>query len=353
MNKKLNRSEIETEFYRASDANSLFYSHLDLLLPNSEKKYLEYKKEVPYDIFWHPYDWGHRNGSTFYRHALENAQSLSLRTRVKDEFGIHYDTRNLRYPLNYRKNQLDPSYPKKMNRWREVGDVWLIKSNVTDDGYAIVLITGIKEKSGNRYVEFCLADSNLDYATDLDIYIQGGLHSDMSYDIIAYEDLEGSLFEDDKRFLHRIGRVKQESIENLSIGRTALYKRGNPVFSESNKRFKHRKIKEFEASILSKEVLIWLASGEIDYEKIEFDIEIVKGLSSMKRRHNKITDQQFPFEQIKIPYINHLWKLNSTYKDNLIITSDIELEEEKELVLVNKLDNSEIRLEVGFYNEDL
>ena len=221
------------------------------------------------------------------------------------------------------------------------------------EGSGVVEWILVPEKSGNRYVEFCLADSNLDYATDLDIYIQGGLHSDMSYDIIAYEDLEGSLFEDDKRFLHRIGRVKQESIENLSIGRTALYKRGNPVFSESNKRFKHRKIKEFEASILSKEVLIWLASGEIDYEKIEFDIEIVKGLSSMKRRHNKITDQQFPFEQIKIPYINHLWKLNSTYKDNLIITSDIELEEEKELVIVNKLDNSEIRLEVGFYNEDL
>ncbi len=353
MNKKLNKSEIEAEFYAATEQNFLFYSHLDLLLPSSEKKYLEYRKKVPYDLFWHPYDWGHRNGSTFYKHAKQNAKSLSLRTKVNDEFRIHYDTRNLRYPLNYRKNQLDPKYPKKMNRWREVGDVWLIKSNITEDGYATILITGIKEKSGNRYVEFCLADSNLDYATDLDIYIQGGIHSDISYDIIAYEDLEGSLFEDDKRFLHRIGRVKKDSVENLNIGRTALYKRGNPVFSESNKRFKYRKIKEFEASILSKEVLMWLESGLIDYEKTEFDIEIVKGLSSLEKRHNQFSNQQIQFDEIKTPYLNHLWKLNATYKDNLIITSDIELEEEKELVIINKIDKSEIRIGVDFYNENL
>jgi len=43
--------------------------------------------------------------------------------------------------------------------------------------------------------------------------------------------------------------------------------------------------------------------------------------------------------------------LYSTHKDNLIITSDGELEEEKELVFVNKTDNSEIGLGVNFYNE--
>ena len=107
MNKKLNKSEIEAEFYAATEQNFLFYSHLDLLLPSSEKKYLEYRKKVPYDLFWHPYDWGHRNGSTFYKHAKQNAKSLSLRTKVNDEFRIHYDTRNLRYPLNYRKNQFN------------------------------------------------------------------------------------------------------------------------------------------------------------------------------------------------------------------------------------------------------
>ena len=39
------------------------------------------------------------------------------------------------------------------------------------------------------------------------------------------------------------------------------------------------------------------------------------------------------FNEIKQPYLNHLFKLHSTFKDNLIIASDIELEEEKSLSL--------------------
>ena len=47
-----------------------------------------------------------------------------------------------------------------------------------------------------------------------------------------------------------------------------------------------------------------------------------------------------------------MFKLHSTFGDNLIIASDIELEEEKELVIVNTVDNTETIIEMEFYNEN-
>ena len=343
-----------SEFFKPTVHEVVKYNHLDVLFPSSENKYDEYKYKLPEDQYWHPYDWGHRNGHIFKKHSLEFASSPISKSRVNEEYSRHYDQRNLQYPRSEILRMKNADYPKKLNRWREVGDLWLIKSEITDNGYAVVLITGIKEQFGNRYIEFCLADTNLKFATDLDIYIQAEVHSNMSYDVVVYEDLEGSLFEEDKRFLHRIGRVHSKVMMDFNIDKTALFKRGNPIFSESNKRFKHRQIKEFEASILSKEVVNWLSTGEVNFERNEFDIKIVKGLSALEKRHKKLNKgNSIDFNEIKTPYINHLWKLSSTYKDNLIIETDKELEEEKELVFVNKTDNSEASVGVNFYNEDL
>ena len=78
-------------------------------------------------------------------------------------------------------------------------------------------------------------------------------------------------------------------------------------------------------------------------------------MKTLEKKHqflNKKSKKNLSFEDIKQPYIKHLWKLHSTHKDNLVITTDGDLEEEKELVFINKIDNSEIGLGVNFYNED-
>lgn len=348
--------EVETSnFFKPTFNEVLYYNHLDILFPDNINKHDEYLHKLPEENYWHPYDWGHKSGSIFKDHANLVVTNSIEESRVTELFMRHYNSRQNVFPRSVIESQRNENFKKYLNRWREVGDVWLVKSNVTDDGYAVVVINGIKEISGNRYVNFCLADTNLNYATDLDIYIQGGTHSNMSYDIILYEDLEGSLFEDDRRFLHKIGRIHSNIIEDISLGRTATFNRGRPFFSESNKRFKHRGIKEFEGSILSKEVQYWLSTGDIQYDKSELDIEVVKGMKTLEKKHaflNNRSNKSLDFNDIKQPYIKHLWKLHSTHRDNLIITSDSELEEEKELVFVNKIDNSEIGLGVNFYNEN-
>lgn len=351
-----NLAEMNTsDFFKPTYNEVLYYNHLDLLFPENINKHDEYLAKLPEEEYWHPYDWGHKSGSIFHAHANLVATNSIEESRVTELFRRHYDSRQNIFPRSVIESQRNENFKKYLNRWREVGDVWLVKSNITDDGYAVIVITGIKEISGNRYVNFCLADTNLDFATDLDIYIQGDTHSNMSYDIVLYEDLEGSLFEDDKRFLHKIGRIHSNIIEDISLGRTATFNRGKPFFSESNNRFKHRGIKEFEGSLLSKEVQHWLSTGEVEYNKSEFEIEIVKGMKTLEKKHallNKQNNKILDFNDIKQPYIKHLWKLHSTHKENLIITSDGELEEEKELVFVNKKDKTEIGIGVNFYNED-
>ena len=168
----------------------------------------------------------------------------------------------------------------------------MVKSNVTSTGYATILITSIKEQYGQRYIEFYIADTDLEYATDLDIFVQSKVHSNLSYDIVVYEDLYGTLFEDDKRFLHKIGRVHEKIIEKIKYGKTSLFNRGAPFFSESNKRFQMRKIKEFEASLLSKEVLQWLSGGDVSYEKLKLDIDSIKGFKVLNKNINFLTRNQ-------------------------------------------------------------
>ena len=124
---------------------------------------------------------------------------------------------------------------------------------------------------------------------------------------------------------------------------------------KSNKRFQMRKIKEFEASLLSKETLEWITGGDVSYEKIKLDIDLVKGLSILNKKHrllNKKSQNNLNFHEIKTPYVRHLWKLYSTYGDNLVVTSDKELSEDVNLVLVNKDENKEINIKVDFYNEN-
>lgn len=344
-----------SNFFKPTINEVLRYNHLDLLFPETIQKHDEYYDKLPEEQNWHPYDWGHRNADFFIEHAELVAKNSIEKSRVFDLYRTHFDRRQNKYPRSYTESLKNENFEKYLNRWREIGDVWLVKSNLTEDGYAVVVVTGIKETSEIRYVNFCLADTNLDFATDLDIYIQGGTHSNMSYDIVVYEDLEGSLFEDDRRFLHKIGRIKKAIIDDINLGKTATFNRGRPFFSESNRRFKHRGIKEFEGSILSKEVQHWLSNGEIKYDKLEYDIEVIKGLKALEKKHKflvKSKKKNLNFDTIKQPYIKHLWKLHSTHKDNLIITTDGELEEEKELVFVNKVDNSEISLGVNFYNEN-
>ena len=46
------------------------------------------------------------------------------------------------------------------------------------------------------------------------------------------------------------------------------------------------------------------------------------------------------------------FKLHSTFKENLVIASDAELEEKNELVLINSNDNTEVNIGIDFYNEN-
>ena len=95
----------------------------------------------------------------------------------------------------------------------------------------------------------------------------------------------------------------------------------------------YEKIKEFEASLLSKEVLQWLSGGDVSYEKLKLDIDSLKGFKTLNKKHellSKKSKSNFEFSEIKIPYIQHLWKLFSTYGDNLVLTTDRELSEEED-----------------------
>lgn len=340
------------KIFEPTEQEIVLYNHLDVLFPENDKKFIEYKKNMPEEYFWHPYDWGHRSGHVFYEHSKLNKINSLMADKIDKDFRSYFEHRNLKIPRAAWLNMDNPNFPKKLNRWREFGDIWLTKSNVTDNGYAIIVITSIKELKGLRYVEFVLADSDLNFATDLDLFIQSKVHSNLSYDIVVYEDLEGVMFEEDSRFLHKIGRVKQEFIEQIELGNTFKFRRGNPVFSESNRRFRYRKIKEFEASLISKEAMHWLSTGEIKFDKQVFDVKLVKGLESLKKRHKTLNFKNLPFEEIEKPYVNHIFKLHSTFGNNLIISSDVELGEEKELVIINSSDNTEVNIGIDFYNEN-
>ena len=338
--------------FEPTDQEIVLYNHLDTLFPTSDQKFIEYKKYMPEDYYWHPYDWGHRNGHIFYEHSQLNKSNSTMANNIDSEFRRYFEHKNLKVPRAAWLNFENPNFPKKLNRWREVGDIWLTKSNLTDDGYAMIVITSIKEQKGIRYVEFLLADSELSYATDLDLFIQKKVHSNLSYDIVVYEDLDGVLFEEDARFLHKIGRINKEYIEQIELGNTFKFRRGNPVFAESNKRFRRRKIKEFEASLISKEALEWLSTGEVNFERNIFDVHIVQGLEKTKKRHEEINFKSLSFEEIQQPYLNHIFKLHSTFKENLVIASDAELEEKNELVLINSNDNTEVNIGIDLYNEN-
>lgn len=353
----------DTDIYEPTMQEVVFYSHIDTLFPESIEKHQEYEKELDTNIYWHPYDWAHKNAEMFKKHInlnqniFENQFEASqiIEQRNADHYMARFSQTNFSIPFHVTQKLQNPNFHKKLSRWREVGDVWLVKSSVTSTGYATILITSIKQQNGNRYIEFCIADTDLNFATDLDIFIQSKVHSNLSYDIIVYEELYGVLFEDDKRFLHKIGRVNSRIIEQIKYGKTSLFNRGAPFFTESNKRFKMRKLKEFEASLLSREVLQWLSSGEVKYEKLKLEIESVKGLKNLERKHkllSKKSQNELQFNEIKSPYLQHIWKLFSTYGQNLIVSSDLELSEEDELVLVNKEDNKEINLKLDFYNEN-
>jgi len=363
MNKEIKiENLIEADIYEPTSQEVVFYSHLDTLFPESIKKHQEYEKELDINLYWHPYDWAHRKGEMYRKHIQLNnylfdnpIERSQIDQRNKDHYRKRFNQTNFSTPSHVLEKQKNPNFQKKLSRWREVGDVWMVKSNITSTGYATILITSIKEQYGQRYIEFYIADIDLEYATDLDIFVQSRVHSNLSYDIVVYEELYGSLFEDDKRFLHKIGRVHEDIIEKIKYGKTSLFNRGAPFFSESNKRFQMRKIKEFEASLLSKEVLQWLSGGEVSYEKLKLDIDSVKGFKMLNKKHELLSKKSksgFEFNEIKIPYIQHLWKLFSTYGDNLVLTTDRELSEEEDLILINKHEDKEINIKLDFYNEN-
>ncbi len=363
MNKEIQTENIASpNIYEPTSQEIVFYSHLDTLFPESIKKHQEYEKELDTNLYWHPYDWAHRNAEMYKKHIKLNnflydnpIEQSQIDQRNSDHHELRFRQPNYSVPYHVLEREKNPNFQKKLSRWREVGDLWLVKSGVTSTGYATILITSIKEEYGQRYVEFCIADIDLEYATDLDIFIQSKVHSNLSYDVVVYEELFGTLFEDDNRFLHKIGRVHENIIKEIKYGRTHSFNRGAPFFSKSNKRFQMRKIKEFEASLLSKETLEWITGGDVSYEKIKLDIDLVKGLSILNKKHrllNKKSQNNLNFHEIKTPYVRHLWKLYSTYGDNLVVTSDKELSEDENLVLVNKDENKEINIKVDFYNEN-
>ena len=119
---------------------------------------------------------------------------------------------------------------------------------------------------------------------------------------------------------------------------------------------KRRSVKEFEASILSKEVYEWLDSNQIYENLYDFELEMVKGLSNLEKRHEKLSASykgaSKEFQEIETPYTTHLWKLYNTYGKNLILTSDGELEEESEIVIKDHKSGKEVNINMEFYNNE-
>ena len=255
---------------------------------------------------------------------------------------------NLKYPKSF-WDQYENNY-SQLQRWREVGDIWLVKSKESPKGYAMVLITGIKEIASTRYVEFMLVSKDLRYANDEDLIIESFIHSNISYDLVLHPELTGKLFEDDKRLLHKIGSIKRDLVQKLRIDDVSEFLKGSSANKNSRDHLVTKAFYDFETSILSEDVNRWLEENKVIVPK-KIDVEFVKGLDKLKQYHNflnKKSKSDLNFDEIAKPYAIHLWKLNSSFKDGLTLFTDKNLGEEENLIIFDKITKKEKEIRLSY-----
>ena len=197
----MNKTLEKLNMYTPSKEETIKYAHLDISFPTSNYKWDEYHNKIENisGKVWKPFDWFHNNAITMVDHM--NLNSGVIRRSTEERIDFFNGRHNLKYPKSS-WNQYEDTY-SSLQRWRELGDIWLVKSAESPKGYAVILITGIKEVAGVRYVEFMLVSKDLRHADDDDIIIESFSHSNIAYDLVLHPLLTGKLFENDTRLLHK------------------------------------------------------------------------------------------------------------------------------------------------------
>ena len=339
---------IEKPLFTPSEKEIVKYAHLDLSFPENNNKWEEYnyKFEQIDGKIWKAVDWFHNNAFTIVNHMSLNK---SASRRQLDENKIYFSRSNLKYPKSFWDQYQNEYF--SLQRWRELGDVWLVKSSQSPKGYATILITGVKEVAGARYIEFMLVSQNLRYADDEDVILESFTHTNISYDLILHPLLTGKLFENDERLLHKIGKVKNHLIKKIRIDDYSELIHGGSANKYSKDHIVTKAFYDFETSILSKNVEDWIETQKITKSK-NIDVEFVEGLKSLKKYHhflNKKARTNLEFEEISLPYAVHLWKLSSSFKDGLTVYTDKELGELETLILVDKNTGKEKQIEMSYF----
>ena len=344
MSKTLENSTL----YLPSEKETVKYAHLDLAFPTSNKKWEEYDNNFDQinGKVWKAVDWFHNNAFTLVNHMSLNSAASRRQT---EENKMYFYRSNLKYPKSY-WDQYDNEY-YSLQRWRELGDIWLVKSSESPKGYATILITGVKEVAGVRYLEFMLVSSNLRYADEEDVILESFKQTNISYDLILHPQLIGKLFENDERLLHKLGNLKKDLIENIRLDNFNGFMFGSTANKYTKEHIVTKAFYDFETSLLSKEVDEWIQKQNISNSK-NIDIAFVRGLENLKEYHNflnKKSKSDLNFEEISTPYAVHLWKLNSSFKDGLTIYTDKELGELEPLILVDKNTGREKQIDLSYF----
>mgnify|MGYP001240006513 FL=1 len=344
MSNKLESSTL----YLPSEKEIVHYAHLDLSFPTSNSMWEEYDYKLGQinQKVWKPIDWFHNNAFTLVNHISLNSEASR---RQVEENKIYFSRSNLKYPKSF-WDQYDNKF-FSLQRWRELGDIWLVKSSQSPKGYATILITGVKEITGVRYLEFMLVSKNLRYADDEDIVLESFNHVNISYDLILHTQLTGKLFENDNRLLHKIGNLRRDLIDDIRIENFKDLMTGGTSNKYSKDHLVTKAFYDFETSLLSKEVDDWIQKHDTQRpEKI--DIEFVQGLERLREYHNflnKKSSSSLDFEEISTPYAIHLWKLDSSFKDGLKVYSDKDLGELDQITLVDKNSGKEKQIEMSYF----
>jgi hypothetical protein len=345
----MNKTLDKLNMYTPSKEETIKYAHLDISFPTSNYKWDEYHNKIENisGKVWKPFDWFHNNAITMVDHM--NLNSGVIRRSTEERIDFFNGRHNLKYPKSS-WNQYEDTY-SSLQRWRELGDIWLVKSAESPKGYAVILITGIKEVAGVRYVEFMLVSKDLRHADDDDIIIESFSQSNIAYDLVLHPLLTGKLFENDTRLLHKIGSLEEGLIQKIRLDNFSDFLKG----STANKYLKNHLITkafyDFETSILSQEVNDWIEQQNL-ITHVKLDIEFVQGLDQLKKYHdflNKKEHSDLNFKEISTPYAIHLWKLNSSFKNGLKLYTDKDLGESDSLILLDKNTKKEKEIKLRYF----
>ena len=112
-----------------------------MAFPTSNKKWEEYDNNFDQinGKVWKAVDWFHNNAFTLVNHMSLNSAASRRQT---EENKMYFYRSNLKYRNLIGTNMITNT---TLQRWRELGDIWLVKSSESPKGYATILITGVKK----------------------------------------------------------------------------------------------------------------------------------------------------------------------------------------------------------------